>query len=72
MLELRTSLAAAMSPFTSEGDGLFTCSTTSLSEREVYAAFQDEHGDAIRDLTDDAKILFKVITAVPPLYIPMP
>jgi hypothetical protein len=53
-----------MSPFTTEAGGLITCSLASLSEKEVYAAFQAERGEAVRHLTDEAKILFKVI-AIP-------
>jgi len=50
-----------MSPFTAEAGGLITCSLASLSEKEVYAAFQAEYGEAVSNLTDEAKILFKVI-----------
>jgi len=49
-----------MGPFHDEAAGLITCGSTSLSERDVYAAFQAEFGGDVRALTAEAKILFKV------------
>jgi hypothetical protein len=61
-----------MSPFTAEAGGLITCSLASLSEKEVYAAFQAEYGEAVSNMTDDAKILFKVFAAPRTLCRPAP
>ena len=49
--------------FTAESGGLVTCmadSAETRDEKAVFKAFRAQFGDDVRNLTDEAKILFKV------------